>query len=106
MGSKLGYAYDFQLAMVGEDEINSKYKSIRKDGVRIFLFEFRTNFILKKRPEYLEEEEEEEEYRLEDYWMTEDEIESLLKKTLDFTRNIASDPQIRFTESYPGHRVP
>ncbi|KAL3625341.1 hypothetical protein CASFOL_030795 [Castilleja foliolosa] len=124
MGSKLGYAYDFQLAMVGADEINSKYKSKpRDDGLKTFLFEFRTNFILKKRPENLEEEDEAAEviidserfdgfitpsgdelrdcvrlsfmarYRLKEYWMTEDEIKFLLNKTLDFTRNIASDPQ-------------
>ncbi|KAL3625350.1 hypothetical protein CASFOL_030804 [Castilleja foliolosa] len=92
MGSKLGYAYDFQLAMVGADEINSKYKSKLRDGVKTFLFEFRTNFILKKTPENLDEAAEAG-YRLEEYWMSRDEIEFLLNKTLDFTRNIASDPR-------------
>ncbi|KAL3631750.1 hypothetical protein CASFOL_024734 [Castilleja foliolosa] len=125
MGSELGYAYDFHLRMLEEDEITSKYKSKRKDGVKTFLFEFTTNFILKKRSQDVEEEESSSsdviidserfdtymypnvddqkmdfhlllwdvDLRLMQYWMNGDEIIFLLNETLDFTRNIASDPQ-------------
>ncbi|KAL3631585.1 hypothetical protein CASFOL_024569 [Castilleja foliolosa] len=123
MGSEFGYAYDFRLSMVSVDEINSKYKSELKDGVKTFLFEFRTNFILKKkRPENVDEEEAAEviidserfdayihptgnekrdllelsvmsSYRLSEYWMTRAEIHFLLNETLDFTRSLVSDPQ-------------
>ncbi|KAL3617592.1 hypothetical protein CASFOL_037913 [Castilleja foliolosa] len=120
MGSKLGYAYDFRLKMMEKDEITSKFTSEKKDGVKTFIFEFTTNFILKIRPKEEEEASDliigserfdaflhptgDEELdlsclsfmvyrRLKEYWMTPDEINLTLNETLDFTRNLASDPQ-------------
>ncbi|GFP97439.1 E3 ubiquitin-protein ligase rnf6 [Phtheirospermum japonicum] len=82
--------------MVDLNELNySKHKSKRRDGVKTFLLEFRTNFILKTRPRSEEEKKEKEKtyYRLGEYWMSKDELRSLLKETLDFLRKTAADPQ-------------
>ncbi|KAL3617625.1 hypothetical protein CASFOL_037946 [Castilleja foliolosa] len=52
MGSKLGYAYDFRLKKLEKDEISCRFASEKRDGVKTFIFQFTTNFILKiRRPE-------------------------------------------------------
>ncbi|KAL3617864.1 hypothetical protein CASFOL_038185 [Castilleja foliolosa] len=116
MGSRLGYAYDFRLKMLEADEITSRFTSKKKDGVKTFIFEFTTNFILKIRPEeeafdlIIDSEkfdafiyqtgDERKDFlclsfmvncRLMEYWMTAEEQKFLHNETLDFTRNLASE---------------
>ncbi|GFQ07380.1 hypothetical protein PHJA_002882100 [Phtheirospermum japonicum] len=95
MGSGFGYEYRYEFSIVNEDEINSQHKLKRSDGVKTFLFEIRTNFVLKKKDVY--------EYtngyilylmagyRLYEYWMTKQEIRKLFDDAFDFAKRMAAD---------------
>ncbi|KAK6136287.1 hypothetical protein DH2020_029951 [Rehmannia glutinosa] len=95
------------------DEIISRYRTILSGGVNVYLFEIRTNFILKRTiadddddedeivlcsesfDAYSEECECEDEwyleqqtsYRLKEYWMPEDEIDKLVHEAFNFAKH-------------------
>ncbi|GFQ07379.1 hypothetical protein PHJA_002882000 [Phtheirospermum japonicum] len=113
MGSKAGYQYRHRFSLVDETQINSSFKSTLYDGAKTFVYEFRTTFILKKRPEE-EESHDAERFdacvpensnghdlywrggnRLDEYWMTRDESLSLANEAFAFAKQMVdNDPQL------------
>ncbi|KAI3469245.1 hypothetical protein Pfo_025908 [Paulownia fortunei] len=120
MGSRSGFEYRYRFWM--DDEIIPLYrvaimfgtKTCQSPPIKCFLFEIRTNFILKTRlddggadevmdseryeasvPEDGHEEllEMQTSFRLKEYWMSDDEIQRLVHGAFDFAKQRAADPQ-------------
>lgn len=108
MGGIVGYEYHYSFRM--EDEIIPLYELRLSRGIKSFLFEIRTNFIVKKTndedviigSERFDACVQEDEgnlgmdmffrYRLEDYWMTHDEVCRFVDEAYDFAKQMAADP--------------
>ncbi|KAL3625581.1 hypothetical protein CASFOL_031035 [Castilleja foliolosa] len=115
MSGRVGYEYDYRFSMVDEDEISSVYKKIPISKLKSYIFEFRTSFILKSRTDEGEGKHDlidSERYdvrvpenggdisiyirtsdRLDDYWMTEDEMKLLSSEAFDFAKQMAVKPE-------------
>ncbi|KAL3639667.1 hypothetical protein CASFOL_014635 [Castilleja foliolosa] len=113
LSGRVGYEYDYRFSIVDADEISSVYKFFLDPKLKYFLFEFRTSFILKsKTDEGKHDLTDSERYdlrvpqiggdlsiyfrtyrRLDDYWMTEDEMKLLSSEAFDFAKQMAAKPE-------------
>ncbi|GFP87069.1 E3 ubiquitin-protein ligase rnf126 [Phtheirospermum japonicum] len=109
MGSRrVGYEYNYEFSMVDEAEIKSNYKKKLKG--KAYLYEFRTKFVLKRRPEegvaddgvvVMDSERYDARlyeggkkfglylmggFRMKEYWMSYDEILYILDEAIDFAK--------------------
>ncbi|CAA0837067.1 E3 ubiquitin-protein ligase AIP2 [Striga hermonthica] len=132
MGSEAGFEYHWRLSMGDADKMDPKliseakatetfpgFASKLKPGYRIFVFEFKTDFILARMPfapnTFMDSEifyaivfefenttldpimlHSEAFERLSDYWMTDDEIIRLVDEAIDFARQNASSREVNW----------
>ncbi|GFQ00719.1 RING-H2 finger protein atl8 [Phtheirospermum japonicum] len=92
MAGRLGYEYHYNFSI--DDEILSLYEHNLFDGIKTFLFEFRTNFSIKRRPDETKSDTHLDflaRYRLNEYWMNTDEIDDLIRDAFNFAKQTATN---------------